>query len=157
MAGSNLPEAPAIEVLEPWARPAYAGGSHGPRIGAAFMTIKNAGGRDDEIIAARCDEAAAARVHRTVHYGPEHGPEAVGSSAGGPAQTGDARTGLEGTGGSSGDVIIPAGESVELKPGGYHIALIGLNDDLVEGDQVTVTLTFREAGEQIVTVPVIGR
>ncbi|NMM37029.1 MAG: copper chaperone PCu(A)C [Glaciimonas sp.] len=37
-------------------------------------------------------------------------------------------------------VDLPAGKAVELKPGGYHIMLINLKQQIKEGDMVPVTL-----------------
>src|SRR5690606_19414360 len=37
---------------------------------------------------------------------------------------------------------LPAGKTVELKPGGYHIMLIDLHEQVKEGQQVPLTLTF---------------
>jgi copper(I)-binding protein len=51
-------------------------------------------------------------------------------------------------------VDIPAGGSAELKPGSYHVMLIGLQRDLKEGDLVTVTLTFQNGGQIAVEAPV---
>lgn len=42
---------------------------------------------------------------------------------------------------------LPAGEEVSLKPGGYHIMMLELANPIVEGDTITVTLTFENAGE----------
>lgn len=41
---------------------------------------------------------------------------------------------------------IPAGGEVELKPGGYHIMFIGLEQQLKQGDKYPVTLVFEKAG-----------
>lgn len=49
---------------------------------------------------------------------------------------------------------IPAGAKLELKPGGKHIMLIGLTQDLKVGDTFTLTLTFEKAGDQEVEVTV---
>jgi hypothetical protein len=49
---------------------------------------------------------------------------------------------------------IPAGGTVELKPGSYHIMLIGLNQELKPGDKIEITLTFEKAGEVKVTAEV---
>lgn len=35
---------------------------------------------------------------------------------------------------------LPAGKAVELKPGGYHVMLMGLKQQVKEGDTVAVTL-----------------
>ncbi|HJV68171.1 copper chaperone PCu(A)C [Ideonella sp.] len=37
---------------------------------------------------------------------------------------------------------LPAGKTVELKPGGYHVMLMGLKQQLKAGDQVPLTLTI---------------
>ncbi|MFP5400603.1 MAG: copper chaperone PCu(A)C [Gammaproteobacteria bacterium] len=36
---------------------------------------------------------------------------------------------------------LPAGQAVELKPGGYHVMLMDLKAQVKEGDQVPLTLT----------------
>ena len=41
-----------------------------------------------------------------------------------------------------GGIEVPAGGQVELKPGGYHVMLIGLTRDLNAGDKFPVTLEF---------------
>jgi len=40
------------------------------------------------------------------------------------------------------DVALPAGKTVEFKPGGYHVMLINLVKPLARGDKVPITLTF---------------
>lgn len=40
---------------------------------------------------------------------------------------------------------LPAGQTVELKPGGYHIMFFELHAQLKEGEQVPLTLTFENA------------
>ena len=37
---------------------------------------------------------------------------------------------------------LPAGKTVELKPGGYHVMLMDLKQQVKEGDTVPLTLTF---------------
>ena len=41
---------------------------------------------------------------------------------------------------------MPPGARVELKPGGYHLMLIGLKQALGPGQTVTLTLVFERAG-----------
>jgi hypothetical protein len=55
-------------------------------------------------------------------------------------------------------VEIPAGGSVEFKPGGNHIMLIGLERPLVAGDRFPLTLKFEHGGmvETIVEVHGLG-
>lgn len=52
------------------------------------------------------------------------------------------------------EIPVPAGETVELKPGGYHVMLLELVAPLEEGSEVELTLTFEKAGEQTVTAEV---
>jgi len=43
-------------------------------------------------------------------------------------------------------IVLPAGTSVILKPGGYHVMLLDLVDPLKEGDLLNLTLVFEKAG-----------
>lgn len=45
-----------------------------------------------------------------------------------------------------GGLEIKPGETVELKPGGYHLMLIGPKDQLTEGHKIEGTLVFEKAG-----------
>ena len=47
---------------------------------------------------------------------------------------------------------IPANGRAELKPGGYHVMLIGLKDGLKEGEKFPLKLKFEKAGEITVQV-----
>ena len=49
---------------------------------------------------------------------------------------------------------IPAGKTVVLAPGGFHIMFMGLKQTLVEGETITVTLTFEKAGTVDVVLPI---
>ncbi len=51
-------------------------------------------------------------------------------------------------------IDVPAGGSVVLEPGGFHLMCIGLVEPLVEGQNIPVTLTFENAGEVQLTLPV---
>ena len=55
-------------------------------------------------------------------------------------------------------LALPAGRAVDLKPGGYHVMLMGLKQALPEGSTVPLTLTFTDAqgraGEVTLQVPV---
>ena len=53
-----------------------------------------------------------------------------------------------------GEIALPAGTTVNLEPGGYHIMLLDLARPLSVGDKFDVTLTFETAGEQVVEVEV---
>jgi hypothetical protein len=51
-------------------------------------------------------------------------------------------------------VPIDGNTSLEFAPGGWHVMFIGLNRDLNVGDQVELTLHFRDHEDITVTVPV---
>lgn len=133
-------EAAAIKVEGQWARTSPANAEHG----AAYMMITAA--EDDMLTSASVDASVAAKVeiHETV-----------------PA---DGATGMTGATGMSGmgamtmrpvdGIELPAGESVELKPGGYHVMLLDLAEPLKAGDTIEVTLTFEKADPMTIKVPV---
>ena len=51
-------------------------------------------------------------------------------------------------------IEVPARGSVKLQPGGLHIMLIGLNDDLAPGSTADLTLTFDDGNQVEVKAPV---
>ena len=46
-----------------------------------------------------------------------------------------------------GGIAIPAGQTVELKPGGSHVMFMGLTQTLKSGARFPLTLRFEKAGE----------
>jgi periplasmic copper chaperone A len=51
-------------------------------------------------------------------------------------------------------LALPAGQLVELKPGGYHLMLMDLKQPLKTGDTVAVTLVFEGADKKRETVEI---
>lgn len=51
-------------------------------------------------------------------------------------------------------IDLPAGETVELKPGGFHIMLIGLKQPLQPNAMIDLSLTFEEGTTVTVTAPI---
>jgi len=51
-------------------------------------------------------------------------------------------------------IALPAGQVVELKPGGYHIMLLDLKHQIREGEAVPLTLTFEHSDGRQETVTV---
>jgi copper(I)-binding protein len=43
---------------------------------------------------------------------------------------------------------LPAGKPVELKPGGFHIMLFGLKQQVKPGDTIVLTLSFEDGQQQ---------
>lgn len=123
--GSAASPAAGITVTDAWARSSSAMAS----AGAAYATITNAGSAADSLIGASSPAAATVEVHETVVMGS---PDASGGGMMGMQPV--AR------------VEIPAGGSLQLKPGSYHVMLIGLVKDLKAGDTIDLTLKFEKAG-----------
>lgn len=97
-------------------------------VAGAFLTISNTGSQDDVLVGVSADFAGRGEVHEMAMEG----------------ETMKMRELPDG-------LVIPAGETVELKPGGYHLMFMKLNEPLVEGDTVEATLEFQNAGS--VTLP----
>lgn len=57
-----------------------------------------------------------------------------------------------------GELEVPAGQAVELTPGGIHLMLMGLKKPLVAGETVTVKMTFQDGkngkNTSVVAVPI---
>lgn len=51
-------------------------------------------------------------------------------------------------------LTIPAGETVELKPGSYHVMLLDMTDPPRQGGTASLTLVFDKAGEVALELPV---
>jgi len=47
-----------------------------------------------------------------------------------------------------------AGKEAQLQPGGYHVMLIGLKEQLMPGQQVELTLVFKDGSRAKVAAPV---
>ena len=54
-------------------------------------------------------------------------------------------------------INIPSGGEVELKPGGYHLMVIGLKHPLKEGDSVSISFEFSNGRQQSIEIPVKPR
>lgn len=51
-------------------------------------------------------------------------------------------------------ITLPAGQAVELKPGGYHVMLMGLAEPVSEGATVPLTLLVETADKKRESIPV---
>jgi len=52
------------------------------------------------------------------------------------------------------ELALPAGREVELKPGGYHVMLMGIDHQLKKGEVIPITLTIRGKDGKTQTVEV---
>jgi periplasmic copper chaperone A len=120
-----------IQIAQPWTRATPKGSS----VAGAYMNISNKGTVSDRLIGGSTDVAARFEVHR---MNMENGVMTMRPVEGG----------LE----------IKPGGTVELKPGSFHVMLIGLKKPLEKGQRVKATLEFANAGKVDVdyTVEAIG-
>lgn len=92
-------------------------------VAGGFLTITNNGGQADTLIGVTTPVAKEGQIHEMAMEGDvmkmRQLPEGL---------------------------AIPAGETVVLEPGGYHLMFMGLNSAIAEGDVVPVTLIFEKAG-----------
>lgn len=108
-----------LAITQPWARatpPAAA-------TGAGYLTITNNGATDDRLLSITSPIAEISEVHEMTMTDDRMVMR--------PLEDG---------------LTIPAGETVVLRPGGFHLMFVQLVDGFVEGTEVTVTLTFETAG-----------
>jgi len=101
------------------------------KAGGGFVEIVNSGSEADRLIAASSDAAAKVEIHEMA-----------------------VNDGVMTMRPVEGGVEIPAGETVALKPGSYHIMFMGLNEAFVEGTRIPVVLTFEKAGDVSVELAV---
>ena len=113
-----------IEVDQVWSRAAMAG-----RTGVVYLTII-ATGATDTLLNVSSPVASAAELHLSYD---DNGVMKMRSVA---------------------SMIIAPGKPVVLRPGGYHIMLVGLVRALNPGDSFPVTLHFAKAGAVTVSASV---
>jgi hypothetical protein len=96
----------------------------GAPVAGGFMKITNNGKEADTLIGGKVDFAEVVEIHEMPMID-------------GVMHMRQLENGLE----------IPPGESVELKPGGFHVMFIKLQEQMKEGDSHKATLTFAKAGD----------
>ncbi|MBO33592.1 MAG: hypothetical protein CMM74_11550 [Rhodospirillaceae bacterium] len=118
-----------LEVSRPWAR-ASAGKA---KNGAAYIDqIINKGNTADRFIGVSSDVAMKTEIHNHILEG-------------GIMKMRQVKGGIE----------VKPGHPVILKPGSYHIMMMGLKAPLKLGGTIQVTLEFEKAGKILVKVPVL--
>lgn len=116
----------SLTISHGWARPAANSGNS-----AAYLNIFNGTTRSDTLISIAAGIAAKAEIHESYEE--------------------DGMAGMR----PAGRLPIAADSTLHLAPGGFHIMLMKLNTDLVEGDSVSLQLTFTEAKIVEVKIPVM--
>lgn len=145
-----------IEVKSPWVR-ATIGSATATGV---FMTLDNTGDSADALVGASVPTTVArtAQLHETVATTGDttttmqHGGSSMSSDGMGSGDMGNAKMGSMAGMQEVHKIDIPAGSSVQLQPGGYHVMLIDLAKPLAVGDTIELTLEFEKAGQKTVTV-----
>ena len=108
-----------LTIDHPWSRATPAGA----KVAAGYLVVRNSGAEPDRLISATAEVAETAEIHE---MGMKNGIMSMRAIA----------EGLE----------VPAGSEMALKPGGYHLMLLGLKRPLHKGEKFAGTLTFEHAG-----------
>jgi len=122
-------KAGSIEIDHPWSRAT----PKGAKTAAGYVSIKNTGATPDRLLGGSFEDAGKVEVHQMTM---DQGVMKMRPVA----------NGLE----------IKPGETVELKPDGYHLMFIGLKQPLKKGEQVGGTLQFEKSGTVEVQYTVQG-
>jgi copper(I)-binding protein len=113
-----LPAAAQVTVTDAWVRGTVAG----QMATGAFMKLQSA--KDARLLEAASPVAGVVEIHEMALENNVMRMRAV------PA------------------LPLPAGRTVELKPGGYHVMLMDLKQQMKEGEVVPVTLVVETAGKR---------
>ena len=116
-----------VKIDKAWARPTVAG----QQGGGAFLSITSASA--DRLISGSTPLAERFELHTMAMKGDVMEMRQVDA------------------------IELPAGQTVELKPGGLHVMFIGLKTPLKTGSKVPVTLKFEKAGDVKVEFDVMAR
>ncbi|MET0568732.1 MAG: copper chaperone PCu(A)C [Hyphomicrobiaceae bacterium] len=108
-----------ITVVTPWAR-ATPGGA---KVGGAYLELKAAAGIEDRLVAAKSAAAGTVEIHDHINEGGIMKMRRVDG------------------------IKLSGGQTVTLKPGGYHLMLMDLKQPLKQGGKLPLTLVFEKAGE----------
>jgi hypothetical protein len=117
----------AIVASRAWTRPAMAGMN-----AAGYVTLANRGRAADRLTGTASADAARVSIHVSRQIGAVMTMRPVAA------------------------LDIPAGGSVTLAPGGYHLMLEGLKRPLRSGDKIAVQLHFARAGNMKVSLVVVA-
>ena len=101
--------------------------------GAFYMQLVNDSSEDDTLLSATADLCGTVELHES--YMGEDGMMAMRPVEGG-------------------NILVPAGETIELKVGGLHVMCLGITSGFEVGQTIPVMLMFEKAGEVQVDVEI---
>jgi copper(I)-binding protein len=129
LAGCSSSSGPEISIVDAWGRPS-------PKVataGAFYMTIKNAGNEDDNLVAGESPACGVVELHES--YKTEEGAMGMRPVEGGAIE-------------------IPAGGQAELKMGGLHIMCIDKLEEFEAGAVLPLSLKFEKSGDIMIEVEI---
>lgn len=103
----------------------------GQPVGGGFVTIHNTGAADDRLISAESPSAGRVELHEMVMQNDVMKMRQLNDG-----------------------IAVPAGTTVELKPGGLHLMFMDVKKPFVEGETVNLKLTFEKAGTVDLILPI---
>ncbi|MCB1493746.1 MAG: copper chaperone PCu(A)C [Rhodobiaceae bacterium] len=112
--------ADTIKIENAWTRATPPGAA----AGGGFLTITNTGPEDDTLVGGSAPGVGKTEIHMM-----------------------EVKDGIMKMAPVPGGLTIPAGETVTLKPGSYHVMFMKLDKPFVEGEMLDATLTFAKAGD----------
>jgi len=118
-AQAQEPKQGPLTVVQPWSRAT----APSQKTGGVFLRIENASSQPDRLIGVETEMADTASLHAMIHDGDVMKMRPV-----------------------EGGISVPANGHAELAPGGNHVMLIGLREQLVKDSTVPLTLIFERAG-----------
>lgn len=118
IAAAETYSAGGLQIASPWARATPKGST----VTAGYLTITNKGTETDRLVGGSAEMAARLEVHETVTE------DGVGRMR------------------QVKNLEIKPGQTIELKPGGMHVMLVGLKKPISQGQTIKGTLVFEKAG-----------
>ena len=103
----------------------------GAKVGGGGFTVKNDGSEGDTLISVESPAAGRVELHEMTMQNDVMKMRKLDDG-----------------------IVIPAGETVELKSGGLHLMFMDVKKPFAEGDSVPVTLTFEKSGKVDYVLPV---
>lgn len=117
-----------IRLIDGYAYPPIGGGG----VAVAYVTLENTSQQDRSIVSATSDTVSMIELHEHIQDGDVLKMRKVDS------------------------IMLPAGQRVEMKPGGLHLMLMGVTEPMNPGDELKAKLQLDE-GSQEITIPVKAR
>ena len=121
---TGMHTSPAVTVAKAWARASIG------KNGAAYFTLANRGKTDVKLVGVTANVARRVELHTHRMDGNIMRMRPLAN------------------------IVVPAGTSVTLKPGGHHVMLMGLIAPLKEGDAFPLTVVFEKAAKMRISVKI---